>query len=181
MEEKTALTNGCSFINVKPIMMELPYPPLQVKEKNQAYANLLSIDYCGSVSEMSAITQYINNENRMSNERCPLARTILGIAMAEMVHLQKLGELIYLLGGDVDFVARYRNGEQKMWTPKYLTIPGNIKQMLLADVESEEAAINQYIMHMKMINDDCVNAVLTRIIQDEEYHIMLLKVLIKEL
>ncbi len=181
MEEKAILTNGCNFINVKPVMMELPYPPLQVKEKNQAYANLLSIDYCGSVSEMSAITQYINNENRMSNERCPLARTILGIAMAEMVHLQKLGELIYLLGGDIDFVARYRNGEQKMWTPKYLTIPGNIRQMLLADVESEEAAINQYIMHMKMINDDCVNAVLTRIIQDEEYHIMLLKVLIKEL
>ncbi len=181
MEEKAILTNGCNFINVKPVMMELPYPPLQVKEKNQAYANLLSIDYCGSVSEMSAITQYINNENRMSNERCPLARTILGIAMAEMVHLQKLGELIYLLGGDIDFVAKYRNGEQKMWTPKYLTLPGNIRQMLLADVESEEAAINQYIMHMKMINDDYINAVLTRIIQDEEYHIMLLKVLIKEL
>lgn len=181
MEGNVSLTNVCSFMNVKPIMMELPYPPIQVKEKNQAYANLLSIDYCGSVSEMSAITQYINNENRMSNERCPIAKTILGIAMAEMIHLQKLGELIFLLGGDVNFVANYRNGEQRTWTPKYLTIPGNIRKMLSADIESEKAAINQYRMHMKMINDKYVNAVLARIIQDEEYHIMLLRALINEL
>ena len=55
------LTNSCSFINVKPIMLELNYPPIRVREKNLSYANLLSNDYCGSVSELSAITQYINN------------------------------------------------------------------------------------------------------------------------
>lgn len=55
-----------------------------LKEKNQSYANLLSIDYCGSVSEMSAITQYINHENRLSCDKCPLAKTLLGIAMAEL-------------------------------------------------------------------------------------------------
>lgn len=52
------------------------------------------MDYCGSVSEMSAITQYINNENRMSAEKCSLARTILGIAVAEMIHLQMLEALL---------------------------------------------------------------------------------------
>lgn len=178
MEERAMpLVNDCNFMNVKPIMMDLPYPPTQVREKNHAYANLLSNDYCGSVSEMSAITQYINNENRLSCEKCPMAKTILGIAMAEMIHLQKLGELIFLLGGHVDFVAKQRNGRQKMWTPEYLTIPENAVKMILADIESEKAAINQYRMHIKMINDDCVNAVLERIIQDEEYHIMILQAL----
>lgn len=182
MEEKsTSLVNNCNFVNVKPIMMDLPYPPIQVREKNQAYANLLSIDYCGSVSEMSAITQYINNENRLSCEKCPMAQTILGIAMAEMIHLQKLGELIFLLGGNIDFVAKQQNGRQRMWTPEYLTIPGNAGKMLLADIESEKAAINQYKVHIKMINDNYINAVLARIIKDEEYHIMLLQALTKEL
>ena len=181
MEEKEkALMNTCSFVNVKPIMMELPYPPIKVKEKNQAYANLLSIDYCGSVSEMTAITQYINNENCLSCEKCPLAKIILGIAIAEMIHLQKLGELIFLLGGSVDFVARQQNGRQKMWTPEYLTIPGNARKMLLADIEAEKAAIHQYKMHIKMINDNDVNAVLARIIKDEEYHIMMLQALMTE-
>lgn len=182
MEEKEKfLSNTCSFVNVKPIMMDLPYPPTQVREKNPMYANLLSMDYCGSVSEMSAITQYINNENRLSCEKCPLAKTILGIAMAEMIHLQKLGELIFLLGGSIDFIARQNNGRRRMWTPEYLVIPTDASKMLIADIESEKSAIQQYRMHIKMIQDDQVKAVLARIIQDEEYHIMLLQMLLKEL
>ncbi len=162
-------------------MVDLPYPPIQVRGKNPAYADLLSIDYCGSVSELSAITQYINNENRLSCERCEVSKTILGIAMAEMMHLQKLGELIFLLGGNVDFIARHQNGQRRMWTPEYLTIPEHAQKMILADIEAEKGAINQYQMHIKMIKDECVNAVLTRIIMDEEYHIMLLQVLLKDL
>lgn len=179
-EKKVPLENNCSFAGMKPIMMDLPYPPVRVKEKNPAYANLLSIDYCGMVSEMTAITQYINNENRLSCEKCPLAKTLLGIAIAEMIHLQKLGELIFLLGGSIDFVAKHQNGMQKMWTPEYLTLPGNTKKMIFSDIEAEKAAINQYHMHMRMIHDSDVNAVLARIIKDEEYHIMILQTLAKE-
>ena len=53
--------------------------------------------------------------------------------------------------------------------------------MLVADIEAEKAAIAQYQMHMRMMDDDCVNVVLSRIIQDEEYHIMLLHTLWKEI
>ena len=83
------IVSDCNFSGIRPAMMDLPYPPIQVREKNRDYADLLSIDYCGMVSELSAITQYINNENRMFCENCSMARTILGIAMAEMMHLQK--------------------------------------------------------------------------------------------
>ena len=179
MEEKRAfLANECDFAGVRPIMVDLPYPALRVEGKNPAYANLLSIDYCGAVSELSAITQYINNENRMSCERCPLAKTILGIAMAEMMHLQKLGELIILLGGELDFTAKYRNGSRRMWTPKYLTLSESIKGVVQANIEAEKAAIEQYTAHIRMIRDEDVNAVLERIIKDEEYHILLLKALL---
>lgn len=181
VKEKQPLTNSCSFAGIRPIMMDLPYPPKQVEAQNQAYANLLSMDYCGAVSELSAITQYINNENRMSGEKCPLAKTILGIAIAEMMHLQKLGELIHLLGGHIDFTARGQNGRQSMWTPEYLTLPEHTQKMLLADIESEKAAINQYQMHIKMIHDKYIKAILSRIIKDEEYHILMLQALLKEI
>ena len=179
-ENKSLLANSCSFVNVKPLMVELPYPPVRVNERNKVYANLLSNDYCGSVSELSAITQYINNENRMSSEKCSLAKTVLGIAMAEMIHLQKLGELIFLLGGCVDYTAKSQNGCQQMWTPNYLTIPQNPREMLIADIEAEKDAIRQYEMHMELICDGAVNAVLARIIKDEEYHIILLQTLLDE-
>ena len=174
-ERKTLLANECDFRGVRPIMMELPYPAIRVKEKNTAYANLLSIDYCGAVSELSAIAQYINNENRISGEYCSLGKTILGIGMAEMMHLQKLGELICLLGGNVDYTARFQNGRQNMWTPEYLELPRNVRKMIMADIEAERDAISQYKMHMKMINDEYINAILARIIKDEEYHIMILQ------
>lgn len=182
MEEKEKpIASGCSFMGVSPIMVDLPYPPLQVKEKNPVYASLLSVDYCGSVSELSATTQYINNENRLSHERCQMAKTILGMAMAEMIHLQKLGELICLLGGRVDFTARYQNGGNRMWTPEYLSIPESAGKMLMADIEAEKDAVRQYRMHMEMIRDKYINAVLARIIKDEEYHIMLLQWMLKEM
>ncbi len=169
---RSPLVNDCSMQGIRPIMLDLPYPPIQVKEKNPQYADLLLVDYCGSVSELSAILQYINNENRMSGEHCSLMRTILGIAMAEMMHLQKLGELIHLLGGNVCFEAKQPNG---MWSPSCLTLPYHIPQMIQADLEAERAAIRQYKMHINAIRDDYVNAVLKRIIQDEEYHIMILQ------
>ena len=51
----------------------------------------------------------------------------------------------------------------------------------MADIDAEAGAIRQYEMHMGMIKDDCVDAVLSRIILDEEYHIMLLKILMQDL
>ncbi len=176
-EKKTLITSNCNFSDVRPIMMALPYPALAVLEQNQAYANLLSINYCGSVSELSAITQYINYENRLACERCAAARTLLGIAMAEMMHLQMLGELIVLLGGSLDFSIRQRDGKQVVWTAQYVKMQGNLRGMLQSAIESERAAINQYRMHMRMINDSSINAVLARIIKDEEYHIMVLQAL----
>lgn len=180
-ETNSPITNSCSFAGIQPILMDLPYPPVTVTEKNPAYANLLSMDYCGPVSEMSAITQYINNENRLSCELCPLAKTLLGLAMAEMMHLQKLGQLIVLLGGSIDFSARLQNGKKMLWTPEYLSIPEHAKKMIYADIDAEKSAIKQYRMHIKMIGDPCVTAVLFRIIQDEEYHIMILEHLFKDL
>jgi len=177
-EKEAVRLDTCDFRGVQPIMMALPYPPVQVAGKNSEYAELLKFDYCGPVSEMSAITQYINNENRLSCGKCGLAKVILGIAMAEMIHMQKLGQLIFLLGGTIDFSVRQRGGKRQLWTPEYLKTPENARNIVLADIESEKAAINQYRMHMRRIRDPYVNAVLARIIRDEEYHIMTLQALL---
>lgn len=179
--ERNSNLMSCDMSGIKPAMLELRYPPIQVERRNPDYAAILSFDYCGPVSELSAITQYINNENRLCQTACPLARTLLGIAMAEMMHLQKLGELIHLLGGEVSFSVRQSNGKQMPWTPDYLTLSRDARRMLCADVEAERGAIAQYEAHIRKIKDECVDAVLRRIIRDEEYHIMLLQGLMAEL
>ena len=172
---------ACDFSGIKPVMLDLPYPPIEVSERNLSYADMLSVDYCGTVSEFTAIAQYINNENRLSCEMCAIAKPLLGMAVCEMMHLQKLGELIVLLGGNIGYTANGRNGRPVMWSPSFLNIPSECSRMLQADMEAEIEAINQYEMHISWIKDECVNAVLRRIIQDEEYNIMMLKTLAKEL
>ena len=179
-KNETTITNHCDFSNIRPAIVALPYPPIQVMEKNLNYANLLSIDYCGAVSELSSITQYINNENRLSCQHCPTAKVILGIAMAEMMHLQMLGELICLLGGKIDFMSAQQNGKQKLWTPAYLNLPEQERKMILVNIQGEKEAIHQYKMHINSIKDIYVNAVLMRIIKDEEYHIMMLQALLEQ-
>lgn len=165
----------CSLSGIRPAVMALPYPPVQVEERNQDYADLISVSYCGTVSEMSAVTQYINNESRMFNRKCPVGRTLLGMAMAEMTHMQMLAELISLLGGKVCYASKQPGGQPRMWSPQCLTLPEKLGEMLQADLEQEMAAINQYNMQIRMIRDTYVKAVLNRIVQDEQYHIMLLR------
>lgn len=182
MDEKgKIMQNDCSFRGVTPLILPMEYPPVRVREQNQFYANLLTLDYCGSVSELTAITQYIHGESCLCQEQCAESKTIIGIAMAEMMHLQKLGELIQLLGGEVSFSAGQPGGKRQMWTPACLDLPQGTEKMLCANIEAEKAAIAQYKAHMQRIGDPCVNGVLRRIIRDEEYHIMLLQIMLQDM
>ena len=52
---KDSLACSCDFVGIKPVMVELPYPPIRVKNENLTYANLLSIDYCGHFGHCAAI------------------------------------------------------------------------------------------------------------------------------
>ena len=97
------------------------------------------------------------------------------------MHLQKLGEMIVLLGGNIDFTAKHRSGARRMWTPEFLTLAETPIKMVISDIEAEKAAIAQYQAHIGMIKDMCVNAVLERIIEDEEYHILLLGMIKKKI
>lgn len=165
----------CNFSGIKPALMDLPYPPVRVRERNQSYADLISVSYCGTVSEMSATMQYINNESRIIGSRCIMGKILLGMALAEMTHMQILAELIGLLGGNVSYIARQPGRQPWMWSPQCLTLPEKFDAMLQADLEREIATIDQYNMQISMMKDDYVNTVLGRIIQDEQYHIMLLR------
>lgn len=172
-EEK--LTCSCDVSGIRPAVMALPYPPIRVRERNQDYAELIGVSYCGVISELSACLQYVNNESRMVSRGCAMGRTLLAMAIAEMTHMQMLAELIGLLGGNVCYTAVQAGGQPWIWSPQCLTLPEKFDEMLQADLEREIAVIDQYNMHIRRIGDDYVNAVLSRIVQDEQYHVMLLR------
>lgn len=172
------LQNTCDLEGVHPAILSIPFPDIKVTCKNKYYADLLSEDYCGTGSEFTAITQYINHEIRISGKCCQTARTLLAIAQAEMIHLQMLGELIVLLGKPLTYNATIEHCSM-LWTPGTIKLGTNYNNMICADIDGEYEAIRQYEDHLKKIKDPYIKDILKRIIMDEKYHISLLKKLFK--
>lgn len=172
------LVNTCDLEGVQPAILSAPYPDIQVHCKNKYHAHLLTEDYCGAGSELTAITQYINHEIRISGQHCETSRILLAIAQAEMIHLQMLGELIILLGYPLTYDAVNCNWPT-LWTPEHITLGSNYNSMICADIDGEYAAIKQYEKHANQIDDPYVTAVIKRIVMDEKYHISLLRKLLK--
>ncbi|GAB6167668.1 manganese catalase family protein [Clostridium carnis] len=158
--------------------VDLPYPKIEVEEKNINYANLIQLNYAGMVSEFSAIGQYIFHEMNLVNTDPNASETIRGIAMVEMHHLQILGELIIALGGEPGFWIN-KKCKKLYWTPKFIEYGTTLNDILKEDIKGEEDAIAQYRKTANLIQDENIVAIINRIILDEEFHIKLLNNLYK--
>ena len=147
-----------------------PYPPIKVECPNLDYARLLLDDYAGITSEMTAIHQYLFHHNNMPKEFAEVAELLEGVAVAEMLHLEILAELIGLLGQP----PVYMDGHGQFWNAGCVPYAiGQPCEQLRINIESERTAIRNYRHHMEMINDRYIKAVLARIIKDEELHLSL--------
>lgn len=152
---------------------DLPYPKIEVDTENLQYANLIQINYAGMVSEFSAITQYTYHEIKLFEDYADVTPTLMGIAEVEMHHMQILGELIVVLGGDPGYWINKKN-KKLNWSPNFVQYGTTLKEMLTYDIESEKAAIAQYRKTANQIQDENIIAIINRLILDEEHHLKLL-------
>lgn len=76
-----------------------PYPEIKVQGENLYYAEILMDDFAGSLSEYTAIGQYLNHSFYSRKVVDDLANMWIQIAIVEMHHLDILAQLITLLGG----------------------------------------------------------------------------------
>jgi len=112
--------------------------------------------------------------HHLTMERIPnwqeVAELESGISIVEMEHLEILGELIILLGG----VPHYHDGRQQPWLPDYVAYCDfDPCAQLQADIAAEQAAIADYQRLLHAIHDRYIQAIIRRIIRDEEYHLVL--------
>lgn len=149
-----------------------PYPKVEVEKPNIAYANILLDDYCGLVSEATAINQYVYQHFDKFNLDQEFSETLSKISMVEMKHLELLGETIRLLGVSpkFKFVDKTYN-YLTYWSSSFVDYTDNIVDMLKNDIKIENEAIKNYKYHISIINDKYIKRMLYRIIEDEEQHI----------
>lgn len=150
--------------------LDLPYPQIEVCEKNIDYANLIKVNYCGMVSELTAVAQYAYHELLTDSY---IKNTLRGIAIVEMHHLEILANLIFTLGGDPTFSIK-KKGKDFYWNSKFVNRDNSLKKLLISDISMEKEAIKQYRKTANVVKDENIIAIINRIILDEEHHIKIL-------
>ena len=146
-----------------------PYPEVKIDCQNPYWASILHDDYAAKTSEYTAISQYVYAHIKSCNKK--VADDFLGIAIVEMDHLERLGDVINGLGGNPVFT----DGCCNIWNSSFVPYGCCTEDRLRIAIQSEYEAINQYKNHICRICNDDIRKLLERIILDEELHIEIFK------
>ena len=163
------------------LSVDKPYPSTEGLEKDRESVRILSPAYADRGSEMTAILQYVYQSIVFSGMQMKqYSRLLMEIGVAEMHHLELLGEMLYSLGAKPVFTSRpphlfdfYSTG-----AVYYGTLP---EEMIRADIRGETEAIRTYREMLCRLNNDKVSAVISRIILDEELHLSTLQGILEEM
>lgn len=146
------------------------YPDIKVEGPNLYYASILMDDYASAKGEFGAINQYLYHHFITGQKNKEIAELLKLIAIVEMKHMEMLAETIILLGGNPVF----KGYMIPSWNPRSIFIGRNLRERIIANINDEQEAINNYLKHISIIHDRHVRELLARIVKDEEVHIKLL-------
>ena len=160
---------------MKPLTVNLEYPSFDYIQEDKKSALTLFDLYAGRHGELNAILQYVYHYfyfNRLG--KGDIAKTLMSIAIAEMHHLEILGELILRLGLDPIF-ASFPPFKADYYSASSVRYSKSASKMLLDDISSEMVAVCRYEEIISLMPDEKVQAILSRIKLDEQLHVKALK------
>ncbi len=160
--------------------VELPYPPIKVKQKNDEYGQMILDNVGGMISEMSFVSSYVYNHIIAGSKYKELKDTFLRIGIVEMHHLDIFCDLAQKLGMDPRLWT-CTNDYNEYWSPAYINYPNQLKELLENAIINEEKAIEKYTSQINIIKDDNIARILNRIILDEKLHVEILEGFYKKL
>ena len=159
----------------KPIALDLPYPGTEGITADPEAARIISPAYAAAHSELTAILQYIYHHfNFQSLGDEEIASTLIGISVAEMRHLEILGETLSKLGVDPVF-TRMPPYKCDFYSSSFVTYSKTAKKMIMDNISGELLAISDYKDMLARLKNEEVAAIISRIILDEELHVKVLK------
>ena len=156
------------------------YPRVCVQGTNRAWASLLSRTYAGPSGELTKILRYEYQSLTLEGEQPLIAQELREMSRNDMKHLDLLGRLIVLLGGDPVFGVITRQGIN-WWSGGVIPRNQTARQALNTDIRAQEEAIRTYRQLLLLITDPNIDAVLRRILADEQCQLRVLRSLLSTL
>ncbi len=155
----------------KPLIAEASYPSLKGLTCDPVSVRIISPAYAASASELTAILQYVyhsfNFACRGDRERAELLKSI---SMAEMMHLDMLGEALINMGAQPIYTAQ-PPAPYNFYSTKYVNYSRTLKNMLEDDIMGERHAIYSYEKMLCRLKNDTLKKLICRILEDENMHL----------
>lgn len=155
------------------------YPPVRVKGPDPMCARAMLANLGGSASEMSTVAQYFYSSTVLEASYPRVAEYFHRIAVVEMRHLSILAELALLLGGEPRLWS-YVNGRPAYWNAGVLTYSHELPALLNRAVTGESRTITEYRRLADQVTDPHIQAILERLVLDEEQHLLIFRRLTQE-
>lgn len=156
------------------------YPIPKVERPNPEYAKILLNAFAGPISEDTAINLYLYQSLSTNNTNPEFSNIMKKISEVEMHHLYLLGETIVLLGANPIYGNFGKDNVLRLWDSSNVNYTTNFKDILETNIIAEQEAINYYRELLKEINDQYIQTLIKRIIEDELIHLSIFKELYKK-
>lgn len=163
---------------MKPLVLDLPYPSAEDLTKDVKSGNIISFGYATLKGEIAAVLQYVYHHFFFDLLDKGDADTMMAIAVAEMTHVNILGETMLKLGVNPRYVQcpntnAYFNTSQ-------ISRATSPTKMLMDDIQSEMGAIADYQKMLFVLQNEKVAAIIQRIVLDEQLHLETFKKMLEK-
>lgn len=158
---------------MKPLICDLPYPSVDNLTQDVRSGNIISFAYATLRGEITATLQYTYHHFYMAVKSAEDAKLLMSIAVAEMKHIDILGESMLKLGVSPKY-TQYPN-TQSYYNTSTVSQSTTPQKMLMDDIQGEMNAIADYQKMLFVLKNEQVEAIIQRIILDEQLHLETLK------
>lgn len=161
-------------------ILNKPYPTAECIAQSKELSDRLSVLSFGKSGELTSILQYSCQRVSLPSKYAYTADILECISITEMKHFELLNKLIHALGGECR-VAVCDRSRYVYWNGSCVEYSQGIGKMIRDDIRAEKRAVSAYNNFLDRSKDQKVNAVIRRIIEDEEHHLRLLSSLSEEI
>lgn len=159
----------------KPLIAEGEYPSLKDLQCDAYAARIISTAYATSAGELNASLQYIYHSiNFACKNDVKRAELLKSIAIAEMHHLNMLGEALMRLGAPPVY-SFAPPAHYNFYSTKFVAYSRSLRNMIEDDIMGEKYAIYGYERMLPRLKNDTLRALVCRILEDEQLHLESLK------
>ena len=158
---------------MKPLICDLPYPSTDNLTEDVRSGQIISFAYATLRGEITATLQYVYHHFYFGEIDDTDAEILMAIAKAEMLHIDILGTAMLKLGVSPRFVQVPNSNN--FYSTCAVSQSTTAQKMLMDDIQSELNAIADYQKMLFILKNEQVEAIIQRIILDEQLHVEKLK------